>query len=61
MNSKDQKVGVDTFSKEVSDGLTAFPKYLSSKFFYDEIGDNLFQKIMALPEYYLTKAEYLDS
>ncbi|GAA3513773.1 L-histidine N(alpha)-methyltransferase [Aquimarina addita] len=58
MNSKDQKVVVDTFSKEVNEGLTAFPKYLSSKFFYDKIGDKLFQKIMALPEYYLTTTEF---
>ncbi|KAA1245005.1 L-histidine N(alpha)-methyltransferase [Aquimarina sp. RZ0] len=58
MNSKDQNVLVCTFSKEVHEGLTAFPKYLSSKFFYDETGDKLFQQIMALPEYYLTNAEY---
>lgn len=58
MNSKDQKVLVSTFEKEVCEGLTAFPKYLSSKFFYDEVGDELFQQIMALPEYYLTRAEY---
>ncbi len=58
MSSKDQKVSVSTFEKEVYEGLTAFPKYLSSKYFYDEIGDKLFQQIMALPEYYLTRAEY---
>lgn len=58
MNSKDQKVLVSSFEKEVSEGLTAFPKYLSSKFFYDEVGDELFQQIMALPEYYLTRTEY---
>lgn len=58
MNSKDQKVLVSTFEKEVCEGLTAFPKHLSSKFFYDEVGDGLFQQIMALPEYYLTRAEY---
>ncbi|WP_103072372.1 L-histidine N(alpha)-methyltransferase [Aquimarina sediminis] len=58
MNSKEQKVLVSSFEKEVSEGLTAFPKYLSSKFFYDEIGDELFQQIMELPEYYLTRAEY---
>ncbi len=57
MSSKDQKVAVNTFAKEVHEGLTAFPKYLSSKFFYDEVGDGLFQQIMALPEYYLTDAE----
>ncbi len=58
MNGKDQKILVSTFEKEVCEGLTAFPKYLSSKFFYDEVGDKLFQQIMELPEYYLTRAEY---
>ncbi|WP_103865847.1 L-histidine N(alpha)-methyltransferase [Aquimarina sp. I32.4] len=58
MNCKNQKVLTSTFEKEVCEGLSAFPKYLSSKFFYDELGDELFQKIMALPEYYLTRAEY---
>ncbi len=58
MNSKEQKVIISTFEKEVCEGLTAFPKYLSSKYFYDEVGDGLFQQIMALPEYYLTRAEY---
>ncbi|MGB5941722.1 MAG: L-histidine N(alpha)-methyltransferase [Leeuwenhoekiella sp.] len=46
------------FSKEVHEGLTAYPKYLSSKYFYDAAGDKLFQKIMGLPEYYLTGKEY---
>lgn len=46
------------FAKEVKEGLTAYPKYLSSKYFYDEKGDALFQKIMALPEYYLTDCEF---
>ncbi len=58
MNSKDQKTIISTFEKEVYEGLTAFPKYLSSKYFYDEVGDELFQQIMALPEYYLTRSEY---
>ncbi len=47
-----------TFAKEVQEGLTSFPKYLSSKYFYDERGDALFQDIMAMPEYYLTNAEF---
>ncbi|MEM1259399.1 MAG: L-histidine N(alpha)-methyltransferase [Bacteroidota bacterium] len=46
------------FAKEVREGLTSFPKYLSSKYFYDEQGDALFQDIMAMPEYYLTDAEF---
>ncbi|NHF60962.1 L-histidine N(alpha)-methyltransferase [Flavobacteriaceae bacterium TP-CH-4] len=45
------------FEEEVHDGLNAFPKRLPSKYFYDEIGDKLFQDIMHMPEYYLTDAE----
>ncbi|MFS4417712.1 L-histidine N(alpha)-methyltransferase [Maribacter sp. 2307ULW6-5] len=46
------------FEQDVRSGLTAFPKYLSSKYIYDRTGDRLFQQIMELPEYYLTKTEY---
>jgi len=46
------------FEDHVKEGLTSSPKYLSSKYIYDEKGDKLFQKIMALPEYYLTQSEY---
>jgi len=58
MSHKNQKVIACAFEKEVYQGLTSFPKYLSSKFFYDKVGDELFQQIMSLPEYYLTNAEY---
>jgi dimethylhistidine N-methyltransferase len=46
------------FEQHVHDGLTSFPKFLSSKYIYDDKGDRLFQQIMALPEYYLTQSEY---
>ena len=46
------------FEEEVYQGLTHFPKYLSSKYFYDKKGDQLFQDIMNMPEYYLTNCEY---
>lgn len=46
-----------TFYNEVLDGLRAENKYLSSKYFYDETGDRLFQEIMACPEYYPTRCE----
>jgi L-histidine Nalpha-methyltransferase len=51
------------FAEDVLHGLAAPLKTLSSKYFYDEKGDKLFQDIMALPEYYLTRTEYeiLDS
>ncbi len=46
------------FLEDLIAGLTSSPKFLSSKYFYDEAGDKLFQKIMALDEYYLTDCEY---
>lgn len=45
------------FAADVVKGLSATPKFLSSKYFYDDEGSRLFQAIMALPEYYLTRAE----
>ncbi len=45
------------FAADVLRGLSATPKYLSSKYFYDDEGSRLFQEIMKLPEYYLTRAE----
>ena len=38
-------------------GLTATPKSLSPKWFYDERGSELFEKITLLHEYYPTRAE----
>ena len=47
-----------TFADDVLNGLSASPKFLSSKYFYDDEGSRLFQEIMKLPEYYLTRAEF---
>lgn len=46
------------FHRDVHQGLTDHPKHLSSKYFYDEKGDKLFQDIMGMPSYYLTRAEH---
>ena len=46
------------FAEDVLKGLSDFPKHLSSKYFYDERGDRLFQDIMQMPEYYLTDCEF---
>ena len=46
-----------SFKQDVITGLSADAKYLSSRYFYDEIGDQIFQEIMAMPDYYLTRAE----
>lgn len=42
---------------DVAAGLTARPKQLPPKWFYDERGSALFEDITALPEYYPTRAE----
>lgn len=47
----------NTFLKDVNDGLSQTPKYISSHYFYDKVGDKLFQQIMEMPEYYLTNSE----
>ncbi len=47
----------ESFLADVRAGLSSSPKSLSSKYFYDAAGDALFVQIMALPEYYLTRAE----
>ncbi|KYG76646.1 L-histidine N(alpha)-methyltransferase [Roseivirga echinicomitans] len=49
---------LSTFAKDIHSGLTSNPKCLSSKYFYDEKGDQLFQAIMGLEEYYLTRCEF---
>ena len=46
-----------TFTKDILTGLTADPKYLQSKYFYDTKGDLLFQRIMQSEDYYLTDAD----
>jgi len=56
--SKQLQYAVDlVMAREVRDGLSATPKHLPSKLFYDEIGSALFEEITELPEYYLTRTE----
>jgi len=47
----------DLFREEVFAGLSARPRTLSPRWFYDRRGSELFEAITALPEYYLTRAE----
>jgi L-histidine N-alpha-methyltransferase len=42
---------------DVRAGLTADPKWLPPKWFYDARGSELFEQITQLPEYYPTRAE----
>ena len=45
------------FGRDVLAGLTASPKRLSCRYFYDREGSRLFEAICEQPEYYLTRAE----
>ena len=45
------------FISDAIAGLSSNPRTLPSKYFYDERGAALFQKICDLPEYYITRTE----
>lgn len=44
-------------AEDVRKGLAIQPKRFLPKYFYDELGSQLFEAICLLPEYYLTRAE----
>ena len=47
-----------TFAEEISSGLDKKEsKFISPKFFYDNVGSELFEAICSAPEYYLTRTE----
>lgn len=48
----------EAFARDVIKGLSQQPKAISAKYFYDDIGSELFQKISQHPDYYLTKTEF---
>ncbi len=56
--SKNSAQSVNSFAQDVDAGLSADKKFIPPKYFYDTRGDQLFRDIMALPEYYLTRAEH---
>ena len=58
MQNQTEIIFESQFQEEIYTGLTDYPKHLSSKYFYDAIGDRLFQDIMRMPEYYLTDSEF---
>jgi len=61
MTALARKIVIDTatteFATDVIAGLTATPKRLSPKYFYDSEGSALFEQINELPEYYPTRRE----
>ena len=55
--SYDFKPGRESFLAEVLIGLRKPQKELPSKYFYDERGSHLFERICALEEYYIPRTE----
>ena len=53
----DLEPAASDFLEQAIAGLSASPRTLPSKFFYDERGSDLFQEICELPEYYVTRTE----
>ena len=47
----------EAFRADAVRGLTASPKSLAPKYFYDSHGSQLFDEICDLPEYYVTRTE----
>jgi len=47
----------DTMAEDVRRGLTSTPKILPPKYFYDDVGSELFERITELPEYYPMREE----
>ncbi len=45
------------FAEDVLQGLLAERKHLPPKYFYDDVGSQLFEQITMLPEYYPTRTE----
>ena len=53
----DQISILTSFATDTLQGLSHNPKYLLPKYFYDDRGSRIFQEIMKMPEYYLTRCE----
>ena len=53
----DERTQQTRLEDDVRRGLTATPKSLPPKYFYDRIGSLLFERITELPEYYPTRTE----
>ncbi len=47
----------EAFARDVIQGLTASPKTLPPKYFYDARGSQLYEQICTMPEYYPYRAE----
>ncbi|KAB8197399.1 L-histidine N(alpha)-methyltransferase [Nonomuraea phyllanthi] len=57
LNHLDRDYLRQALERDVRTGLTASPKWLPPKWFYDAAGSELFSRITRLPEYYPTRRE----
>src|SRR6202022_3424350 len=55
--SRSSELAVSPIAEDVLQGLSASPKRLPAKLFYDATGSRLFEQITELPEYYPTRTE----
>ena len=53
----DDEYDNQAFLSDVLNGLKSTPKKLPCKYFYDEVGSDLFEQICQLDEYYITRTE----
>ena len=53
----DTEAHLAEFAEDVAQGLASEPRRLSCRYFYDELGSQLFEQICDLPEYYVTRTE----
>jgi dimethylhistidine N-methyltransferase len=51
------RIDATRFATDAVAGLSATPKRIPAKYFYDSTGSELFEKITELPEYYPTRTE----
>lgn len=54
----EQQILLSELATDTLKGLSSNPKYLLSKYYYDDAGSAIFQDIMHMPEYYLTNCEF---
>ncbi len=53
----EQQIITSALATDTIKGLSSTPKFLLSRYFYDDAGSAIFQDIMKMPEYYLTDCE----
>tara|TARA_R110001592_G_scaffold63585_12_gene194954 strand:+ start:9523 stop:10506 length:984 start_codon:yes stop_codon:yes gene_type:complete len=51
-------INEDQFAIDVLTGLSAYPKVLQAKYFYDDAGSKIFQQITQHKDYYPTRVEF---